>query len=274
VAPDDVSPTKSGTAAVEQAPLTTPERRPIQAKAYENRFSVAYLSLAVVVAGAIIGFAVLLKSNGASADHWSAWKPTAGGIDGTRQIADHVSRRYRGPSGAQLTTNLIAPFTIQSAAISAIAVRNDTRGSDNQFYTYNFPTNVPYTLCGLGDRCSIAGGKASLARGRLVRRQALEIALYTFKYIHGSQSVVAYLPPAAGTQLTNVVFLRKVEVEPELEGTLAATLPGKGPFSTSTKLRDDPAIDELLQEHVFRVSYTQIPDGSALAVLTPREIPS
>ena len=39
-------------------------------------------------------------------------------------------------------------------------------------------------------------------------------------------------------------------------------------------LGDDPAIDELLQEHVFRVSYTQIPDGSALAVLTPREIPS
>ena len=270
MATDDVT----RTAAVEPAPLAPRERRQVAAKAHENRFSLAYLGLAVIVSAAIIAFALILKGHDSSSDRWSQWKPVAGGIDGSRQIADHVAPRYRSQDGTQLTTNLIAPFTIQSAAISAIAVRNDTRGSDNQFYTYNFPTNVPYTLCGLGDRCSIAGGKASPARARLVRRQALEIALYTFKYIHGSQSVVAYLPPPPGKQLTNVVFLRKVEVEPELEGTLAATLPGRGPFSTSTKLGDDPAIDELLQEHVFRVNYAQIPDGSVLAVLSPREIPS
>ncbi len=268
---DDLTPNDSAAVA---EPLPAPRgRRPVYAKAYEGRFSVAYLSLAVVVAGAIIAFAVLLKTRDANGTRWSTWKPTAGGLDGSRQIADHVGGRYRGAAGTQLTTNLVAPFTIQSTEISRIAVRNDTRGQDNVFYSYNFPANVPYTLCGLQSRCSIAG-KASRPRGRLVRRQAFEIALYTFKYIHGADSVIEYLPPAAGYQLTNVLFLRKTEVEDQLKRAFVTTLPGDGPFAISTKLPDDPAIDQMLQEHVFRVDYTQIPDGSVLAVLTPREIQS
>jgi hypothetical protein len=270
VAVDDVTPP----AAAEPAPLAPPQRRPVAAKAHENRFAIAYVCLAVVVAGAIIAFAIVLKDGEKSAARWSVWQPNASGIDGTRQIADHVARRYRSEAGAQLTTNLIAPFTIQQAPISAVAIRNDVRGSDNQFYNYSFPTNVPFTLCGLGTRCAIATGKASLARGRLVRRQALELALYTFKYIKGSQSVLEYLPPAAGTQLSYALFLRKSDVDGALKQPLRETLPGVPPFKVSTQLQDDPAIDNMLQEHVFRVDYTQIPDGSVLTVLSPREISS
>lgn len=268
MAVDDVTPP----AVVEPAPLAPPQRRPVAAKAHENRFAIAYVCLAVVVAGAIIAFAVVMKDGGTSTARWSVWQPNASGIDGTRQIADHVARRYRSETGAQLTTNLIAPFQIQQAPISAVAIRNDVRGSDNQFYNYSFPTNVPFTLCGLGTRCAIASGKPSLARGRLVRRQAFELALYTFKYISGSQSVLEYLPPAAGNQLTYAMFLRKSEVEGALGQPLRETLPGVPPFTVSTKLRDDPAIDNMLQEHIFRVDYTQIPDGSVLTVLSPREI--
>lgn len=270
MAVDDVT----APAAAETAPLATPQRRTVAGKAYENRFAIAYVSLAVVVAAAIIAFAVILKDGGTSAARWSVWQPNASGIDGSRQIADHVARRYRSEAGTQLTTNLIAPFTIQNQAISAVAVRNDVRGTDNQFFSYSFPTNVPYTLCGLGTRCAIATGKASQARGRLIRRQAFELALYTFTYIKGSESVVEYLPPAAGNQLTYAMFLRKSEVEGALEQPLRATLPGVPPFTVSTQLQDDPAIDNMLQEHVFRVDYTQIPDGSVLTVLSPREITS
>ena len=270
MAVDDVTPT----AAAEPSSLAPLQRRSVGAKAYENRFAIAYVGLAVVVAGAIIAFAVVMKDGGKTALRWSVWQPNASGIDGTRQIADHVARRYRSEGGTQLTTNLIAPFQIQQAPISAVAIRNDVRGSDNQFYNYSFPTNVPFTLCGLGTRCAIASGKPSLARGRLVRRQALELALYTFTYIKGSQSVLEYLPPAAGNQLTYAMFLRKSDVKGALEQPLRETLPGTPPFTASTKLQDDPAIDNMLQEHVFRVDYTQIPDGSVLTVLSPREITS
>ena len=53
-----------------------------------------------------------------------------------------------------------------------------------------------YILCGLGKNCSIEGGKASQTRGRLVRREALEAALYTFKFVPSVDSVLAFMPPA------------------------------------------------------------------------------
>ena len=98
--------------------------------------------------------------------------------------------------------------------------------------------------------------------------------MYTFKYIHGAKSVIEYLPPAKGYQLTNVLFLRRTELEAQLKSPFAATLPGPGPFAVSTKLGDSSAVDQMLQEHIFRVTYTQIPDGSVLEVLTPRELTS
>lgn len=268
MATDDVTRVESPSAAAPKP------REPAHRKAYEGRFSIAYLALAVIVAGAIIGFAIVWEGHNAHSETWSSWKPQAGGIDGSRQIADHVAARYRSADGSQLTSNLVFPFTVNQVEISRIAIRNDTRGADNKFYSYNFPTNVPYTLCGLGQRCAISTGKTSNERGRLVRREAFEAALYTFKYIKGSESVIEYLPPAPGYQLTNVLFLRKTEVAQALKRPFASSLPGSGPFTVKSKLGDNPAIDAMLSEHVFRLSYTQIPDGSVLAVLTPREIAS
>jgi hypothetical protein len=62
------------------------------------------------------------------------------------------------------------------------------------------PTALPdngvfYELCGGGPHCSITGGKASLERGLLVRREALELALYTFHYIGGTSQVLVTFPP-------------------------------------------------------------------------------
>ena len=50
-------------------------------------------------------------------------------------------------------------------------------------------------LCGLGSECSIATGTRDRARERLVRREALELALYTFKYVPSVNAVIAYMPP-------------------------------------------------------------------------------
>ena len=259
-----------------KAEAPAPEaRRPIGMKAYEGRFSVAYLALAVVVAGAVIALAIVLKEPAKnSGPRWSAWRPTASGLDQARQIADHVGTRYRAPNGEELVTNLVTPFEINQVPLSGIAVRNGTSTRDVQFFDYSFPRNVPYTMCGLGNRCSILNGKPSRPRGRLIRREALELALYTFKYVRGAQSVIAYVPPAPGYQLTNVIFLRRSELEGALARPLGATLPGQGPFQPSSPLRDSPALDEMLQEHLFRTTYTQLPNGSALVVLTPRELQS
>jgi hypothetical protein len=275
VASDHVTPTESGEAVVEPPARATSKRQPARARAYEGRFSIAYLGLAVIVAGAIIGFALILKDRtSSSSSNWSVWKPTAGGLDGSRQIAEHVALRYRLPNGSQLTTNLVAPFTISNVPITGIAVRNGTGARDVDFYDGTFPSDAPYTFCGLGKSCSIVVGKASRARGRLVRRQALEVALYTFKYVKGVNTILAYLPPTAGTQLNHVLFLRRTDFEDLLSVPLTKTLPGNGPFTIRKPAPERPGLDDFASEHIFAFTYQQIPDGSAIVVLTPRELAS
>lgn len=266
-------PTESASAALE--PLPAPrDRRPAYAKAYEGRFSVAYLALAVLVAGAIIGFAVILKQKDSNAARWSAWQPASDGLAGAREIGEHVAAPYRLANGDQLVAPLVAPLNVNSVPISQIAVRNDTNNRNVLFYDAGFPTNTPYTLCGLGDRCSITGGKASPERSKLIRRQAVELALYTFKYMKGVDSLLAYLPPAPGNQLTNVLFLRKTDLKPQLERPLRESLPGRGPFIVGKPVPNDALVTNLTNERSFKFNFQQIPDGTAIIVLTPLELSS
>lgn len=274
MAPDDLKPSETGTAAVEPLPAPAPKRRVAAPRAFEGRFSVAYLALAVIVSGAIIAFAILIKQSPAKHLQWSAWQPRAGGLSAARQIADHVSARYRLPSGSEMTADVVNPFTVSNVPISRFAVRNGTSARDVNVYDGTFPTTTPYTLCGLGKSCSILEGKPSQARGRLIRRQAFELALYTFKYLHGADSVLAYLPPSPGNQLTYVLFLRKIDLHRVLDQPLAATLPGDGPFIVGRKMREPAGLDRFLLLRIFKFTAQQLPDGSAILVLAPRELTS
>ena len=47
----------------------------------------------------------------------------------------------------------------------------------------------------MGDKCSIGTGKPSEERTLLLRREALELALYTFRYAKDVKQVIAILPP-------------------------------------------------------------------------------
>ena len=57
---------------------------------------------------------------------------------------------------------------------------------------------VLYRLCGLGAQCAINKGKPSNERGLLLQREALELALYSFRYLDGVKNVVALMPPSPG----------------------------------------------------------------------------
>ena len=83
---------------------------------------------------------------------------------------------------------------------------------------------IAYNLCGLGStNCSIGIGTPSADRLLLLRREALELALYTFKYVSGVQNVVAILPP--GKQAASTSSL----------GTLSAKPPTSSSSSSSSR---------------------------------------
>jgi len=74
-----------------------------------------------------------------------------------------------------------------------VAVRPNAASSQVRLLGGN---TVAYNLCGIGGKnCSIGTGAPSTDRLLLLRREALELALYTFKYLGGTDNVLAVLPP-------------------------------------------------------------------------------
>ncbi len=259
-----------------------PETRAERARrdAYRSRFSAFYVVLAVI-AGIGVGALLVLVGRGspAPAPAWSAWEPTGSTERRAAQIGDHVGDQYRLPSGKALVAVTYAGVPTVTGPdgsnfqVRAIAVRPDTtagRAEASDVDTLNAQNTVMYTLCGLGNACSIPEGKASIARGQLLRREALELALYSFRYIDGIDSTLVLLPPRADGKVATAVFVERSDVGRELgqplDQTLTAPLtPGVGEIQAD----EQRVIDRTTRSRLYEYSYLQAQDGSPVMVLTP-----
>jgi hypothetical protein len=261
--------------------VTQPETRADRARrlAYRSRFAGFYILLAIV-AGAGVGALLVLVGRGspAPAPAWSAWEPTGSAERRAAQIGDHVGDQYRLPSGKALVAVTYAgPPTVtgpegSSFQVRAIAVRPDTtagRAESDDIDTLDAQNTVMYTLCGLGTACSIPEGKPSPAREQLLRREALELALYSFRYL-SVDAALMLMPPRADGKVATSVFLERGDVRGELgrplDQTLTAPLtPGVGEI----QLDEQRVIDRTTRSRLYEYSYLQAQDGSPIMVLTP-----
>ena len=261
---------------------TRPESRADRARriAYRNRFAGFYVALAIV-AGAGAGALLVLVNRGspAPAPAWSAWQPTGTVEQRAAQIAEHVSGQYRLPSG-----NALVAVTYQGPPVGtldgvtpgpvrAIAVRPDTTGGRadaSDITTLDARNTDQYELCGLGKNCSINEGKASEARGQLLRREALELALYSFQYFGGIESTLVLLPRRADGSEATAIFLTKNDVRRELgqplDQSLTAPLtPGVGEIAAD----EQAVIDRTTKSRLYEYGWLQAQDGTLVMVLTP-----
>jgi len=262
--------------------VARPETRADRARrlAYRSRFSAFYVALAVI-AGAGVGALLVLVGRGspAPAPAWSAWEPTGSVERRSAQIADHVADQYRLPSGKALVAiTYSGPPTVtgpdgSSFRVPAIAVRPDTtagRAEADDVDTLNAANTVMYTLCGLGDACSIPEGKPTTARGQLLRREALELAMYSFHYLDGIDSTLVLMPPRADGKMATAVFVERGDVRAELGRPLDQTLnapltPGVGEIQAD----EQQVIDRVTRSRIYEYGYLQSQDGSPVMVLTP-----
>jgi hypothetical protein len=264
------------------AVVARPESRADRARrlAYRSRFAAFYVLLAVI-AGAGVGALLVLVGRGspAPAPAWSAWEPTGSTERRALQIADHVSDPYRLPSGKALVgVTYAGPPTVtgpdgSTFQVRALAIEPDTtagRAESTDIDTVNAVSTVMYTLCGLGAACSIKEGKPTAARAQLLRREALELSLYSLTFLDGIDSTLVLLPPRPDGQAATAVFLERRDLRDELSRPLAETLtapltPGIG------EIRQDErrAIDRLTRSRIYGYSYLQAQDGSPVMVLTP-----
>ncbi len=253
---------------------------------YRRRFAYIYVGLALVL-GLGVGALVVVASDSDDstqvvAPAWSDYHPNGSTNARAEQIAQHVSERYRLSNGEQLTGALASPPIVVSnqpegstqILIRAIAVRPDLpvggEIADREIEIVDTSNSVQYVLCGFGQGCSIASGKPSPERHELLRREALELALYTFKYMNHVNSVSVFLPPPPGGETAStVVFFRRGDLGPELSRPLTDTLSAKTPGVGGISPGETATLNRITARRTYQYDYTQSQDGGAILLLDP-----
>lgn len=267
------------------APLTRPKPEPSVSR---HRFAIAYLVLAAIVGGAVglvVVFATGHDDKGGqtlSGSRWSSWTPTATGTLGVREIARHVSPTYRLGNGRQLASVVAGPMQIRLAQgpvpVTGILISSGIAGRSQERIGVTFPNaGVFYTQCGRLEECQ-PSAKPTVAEQLLLQRQALELALYTFRYVPEADAVIDFLPPRPGVDQSDpryhrAIYLPRTALADELQMPLNNTIPTlKGGISPSTLSPSDAdRVLGILAGHTFHYAYQQAPDSSALLQLTPIE---
>jgi hypothetical protein len=235
-----------------------------------HHFRLAYGVLALAFWVSVAGFTYLMTRGGSDGakEQWSAWRPAQSDLSGAREISRHVARAYRADTGRQLVAVQEHPPEIQGLALEAIAIRRQSSAGamDPYIALYGGRRTLIYAFCGLGRNCTLPG-TATTGRDRLLRREALELALYSFKYIDGIDSVVSLLPPSASAR-TTAVFLRKDEVRDLLDRPIRATLPRAIPPTESQYAGSEATfVENVTGPRTFPAQFEALPDGDAILVL-------
>jgi hypothetical protein len=234
---------------------------------YQSRFQLLFGVLLGVAMAAVVA-TVIVVASGKKADDpgavsWAPWHPTASdGLEAVNQIAEHVGQRYTLPSGNQLVAVRGGPLELANLPVTiALEQQGNVKVLDEK--------GVLFNLCGLGANCSIKEGKPTEARSLVLRREALELSLYTFRYIKNVDQVVVILPPRKGQKPGFAMFFRRGEVGASLNRPLAATLPGSPPVPPDVPKAQQTFIENLTSENLFAYTPQQGGDAHIYLVLSP-----
>jgi hypothetical protein len=269
------------------------------------KFRAAIATLVGVAIGAVAVAAIVIASgtsSSGSTGRWSSWSPPDNGTLGAREIADHLAPFYRISPVDQLDVVTVVGLSSTPASTTTTSSSSNSNGglqvavradpSSSQVSLLGGHT-IAYNMCGIGSsNCAISTGKASPDRLLLLRREALELALYTFKYIGGTQNVVAILPPGHTVQgCTGIcpnphskpsvkpvdialLFVRD-ELKPWLSRPISDTFPERFPpsvpeLSLWKQTPEAGLVAQITERGLFSERLVQAQDGSNLIVLDPQ----
>jgi hypothetical protein len=256
--------------------------------AYYTRFSFAFMLLIFVGVGAVGALVlVLIHAEGGRSPAWSKFKPQGSPIAKERQIATLVSSEYKASTserlvavfpGALETTQFFqsdsGPTSVQ-VPISQIAVQPDVstgKHEEGDFTFFDPGSTIAYEMCGVGgsqQNCGVASLTGTNPSG-LLHREALELALYTLKYVSGTSAVIVYLPPPTkqGVAAT-AVLIGKKDVKRNLDRPLARTLKPQE-ILVGGGIPNGATVGALTASRVYSSNYQTLPgQNTALLLLTP-----
>ncbi len=259
-------------AAPERAEEPKPKRERLTAARYAPRFQF-FTGALVFLAVASIAVAGYLAANSADSGgdgrRWADFKPSSTGLDtGSQQIAQYVGGQYRMPTGEQMVAITGGPLELQGLPMKIAVRESPADGGDIEILEGR---GVLYRMCGLGPKCSIAKGEPTQERALLLRRAALELALYSFHDLERVQHVVVFMPPPKGRDPEVALHFRRGDVAGQLARPLQATLPRPVPNpDTVATAPNTPVVQRLTFANLFRFSLTPgNQDASVFLVLDP-----
>jgi hypothetical protein len=245
---------------------------------FHSRFGFLFGVLAGIALCVAGGTALLLGAQDESgpklAENWSPWEPeTSRMVDGAEEIAGHVGLQYKLDSGDQLVSIRSSALELQGEDIG-VAVR-PVGGS----LQYMEGDGLLYILNGLGPNGTIPTGTASKKRGRLLLREALELALYSFRYLEDVTMVAVLLPQAPATgataqeRQTRAVFYRPGDLLEQLQVPLTDTLSPKTPTPAAMTPAEAKRVDDLTLRNLFLASIQPLQaDQNYLVLVEPDTI--
>ena len=260
---------------------------------HSRKFKAAIGAVLLAGAASLAAAAVMLSSGAATkasaGGAWSVWQPSGGGLAGAQQIADYLSPYYRASSTDQLAVVTTVNLNDPSNPLQVVIPNSSAPGG---YQALDPSSTIGYNLCGLNSKdCSIGVGTPSANRLLLLRREALELALYSFKYLSGVQTVVALLPPghtvsssrlsakpAASGQASSssqpvdlALAFDRSELQPFLDRPLRETLPESLPPTVDeVPYAPESELVSVITAHgLFQEQTEQAQDGSNMVVLTP-----
>ena len=248
--------------------------------------------VAGALAGCAVGAGVLAlvlattgpeSEEGRLAANWSKWKPTtAEAYTGASEIAKHIQRGYRNEKRRPLAS--VSSGRIAVGTIPLVVAL--PRGDDVELLDDGL--GVQYTLGGSGENGVLEDSTPSKKRHRLLRREALELALYSFRYLPDVTMVVTLLPPAPraeqilpkpngrkkdadedkpGKFQSQALFYRPGDLVSQLQVPLRHTMADRAPPIDRLEGEEAQRIDSLTLSNLFEYARRQGQDGRAYLVL-------
>src|SRR5215218_792651 len=196
--------------------------KPRARKTHSRGFLAANLVVVAGFAAVLVLFAFLVSRG--TGNSWSSYKPKGGDVFTKAQnMADHVAPAYK-YNGTPIAVVQAQPLLYQDAVVDGIAfTRQPFRKIGSPFKQFEpSGSTVAYVFCGTAPRCGLPSEGAETTVP-LLRRETLELALYTFKYTPSVDSIVGLLPPAGNTNYA--IYLRRRNFQDQLSKPLDATLP-------------------------------------------------
>jgi hypothetical protein len=169
------------------------------------------------------------------------------------------------------------PVEGEIVPVRAVLVRPDVSkglAEEDDVRVYQGSRMVSFSLCGTKSKQRCALTPTSAERNTLLGRQALELSLYTLKYVDDVDSVVVLLPPTGEETPQGAVFLRRGDVADELDRPLSTLFTTKQPRVGGLSSLEEGQIVRLTGSRTYGAEVQPSPDGSLVLILTPPNQPS